>query len=509
MEDPNERVRFSTSYNKYEDLVTSILNADKQKISGSELRCCCPFHDDENPSFSINLETGAYYCQTCEEKGSITKFVAKIKNIDNKQAWKEICEYTGEDYTKTISYPYTLEDFAKEKKFNIDYIKQMQIKTSEDKTNCIEIPYFDTDGKYIRKKYRNNPNNPIRFYWDNSNTEVPLYGLWLLNSYTNDYIVITEGETDCITLWHYGIHAIGVPGAKAFKAGYAKYFDKFEKIYIHSDEDEAAVNFVSSIQAVLPSEKLYKINSKALGCKDINELHINDKLNIDELFKTAVKLDELVTFEEPVEEHVVVGDQLIETYNLKYYNGLVYYYNNGVYKCATDNFLYSCIVKNINKSAKKSFYKNVINYINGLLYNDQEIIPDINYINYKNGLYNLVDNKLYKHTPDIFTVNQLNCNYNADIIPCTIVDKFLDDITCHNIKRKQAILIIIGYCQTTRINLQKSFIFYGSKGANGKSTLANLIMALIGKENICSITLQTFAQRFGTSEINGKILNAS
>ena len=31
-------------------------NIQNIKISGDEIRCCCPFHEEKNPSFSINLE---------------------------------------------------------------------------------------------------------------------------------------------------------------------------------------------------------------------------------------------------------------------------------------------------------------------------------------------------------------------------------------------------------------------------------------------------------------------
>ncbi|MCB9094717.1 MAG: hypothetical protein H6621_06575 [Halobacteriovoraceae bacterium] len=32
----------------------------------------CPFHNDNKPSLSINLEKGLYYCFGCGEKGNLT-----------------------------------------------------------------------------------------------------------------------------------------------------------------------------------------------------------------------------------------------------------------------------------------------------------------------------------------------------------------------------------------------------------------------------------------------------
>ena len=44
---------------------------------GNELRCCCPFHDDENPSLSVNVEKKVFTCHSdsCGESGNILDFV--------------------------------------------------------------------------------------------------------------------------------------------------------------------------------------------------------------------------------------------------------------------------------------------------------------------------------------------------------------------------------------------------------------------------------------------------
>ena len=39
-------------------------------VSGSEwVKVCCVFHNDRNPSLSINLKSGGYNCFSCGEKG--------------------------------------------------------------------------------------------------------------------------------------------------------------------------------------------------------------------------------------------------------------------------------------------------------------------------------------------------------------------------------------------------------------------------------------------------------
>ena len=41
---------------------------------GDEVMAKCPFHDDNNPSFSANLKKGVYYCFACGAKGRISEF---------------------------------------------------------------------------------------------------------------------------------------------------------------------------------------------------------------------------------------------------------------------------------------------------------------------------------------------------------------------------------------------------------------------------------------------------
>ena len=39
----------------------------KHTVSGSQLNGLCPFHDDRESSFSVNLQTGQYTCFACGE----------------------------------------------------------------------------------------------------------------------------------------------------------------------------------------------------------------------------------------------------------------------------------------------------------------------------------------------------------------------------------------------------------------------------------------------------------
>ncbi|HTV81625.1 MAG TPA: AAA family ATPase [Acidobacteriaceae bacterium] len=55
----------------------------------------CVFHDDHNPSLSLNLKHGLWKCHSCNEGGGILDFERKVKNCDAETAWKEIGRITG------------------------------------------------------------------------------------------------------------------------------------------------------------------------------------------------------------------------------------------------------------------------------------------------------------------------------------------------------------------------------------------------------------------------------
>ena len=498
---------------KYERMIKGLLNDIKYKESGDELHCCCPLpgHDDKHASFSINLQTGAYICFACGEKGSITDFVAKIKNITNKEACKYIQEQEIIDFKPSDNkLGYTLEDYAAEKGLNIEKLNKYGLSTSKDDKSVI-IPYYNENGNLVRCRLRYHPESDIRFSWESGTQSICLYGLWSIKNLKDDYVILVEGESDCHCAWEQDLQVIGVPGANMFKKEYAHYFDNFKKIYIHRENDNGGTTFVNKIAEILPTDKLFIVSASKVDetCKDLAALHLKGKLNLKTLLATA---EPIVVNRQNVNRgkltHAEIGKNLIDSLELKYFNGNLYYYTNGVYHLGEDKMLENYIVKHIWVEAKKILRKESIDFVKSWLADENVSLKvDKNYINFKNGLYNLKERKLIEHTSDIFTVNQLNVNYLDEIISNPTVDKFFDDLMLNNKEREKSLYQIIGYCMTNRTNIQKVIIFYGPSASNGKSTFSKILTSLFGEENVCMIDLAQFQKRFGTHEIANKLLN--
>jgi DNA primase len=60
---------------------------------GTEIKASCPFvelhedRDDKNPSLTVNLDKGVYYCNTCKSKGNVHTFYKSVYNLTNEEAW--------------------------------------------------------------------------------------------------------------------------------------------------------------------------------------------------------------------------------------------------------------------------------------------------------------------------------------------------------------------------------------------------------------------------------------
>lgn len=65
------------------------------RLSGENFMGSCPFHKDDNPSFGMNIRTGAYNCFSCGSSGNLITLVCSIKNIGIKQSIYYLYNFAG------------------------------------------------------------------------------------------------------------------------------------------------------------------------------------------------------------------------------------------------------------------------------------------------------------------------------------------------------------------------------------------------------------------------------
>ena len=74
------------------DIVSNYVTLEKK---GKNYFGICPFHDDHNPSMSVNEEKGIYTCFVCHKTGNVFNFVKDIDNISFNEAVKKVASLVG------------------------------------------------------------------------------------------------------------------------------------------------------------------------------------------------------------------------------------------------------------------------------------------------------------------------------------------------------------------------------------------------------------------------------
>lgn len=133
-----------------------------------------------------------------------------------------------------------------------------------------------------------------------------------------------------------------------------------------------------------------------------------------------------------------------------------------------------------------------------------DVNPDI--INCLNGFYDSRTNKFMKHDNNkpIKTFIQIPIKYNPNI-KCPNIDKFLHEVVGDEFV--DIVYAFIGYCMLPTVKYQKAILLKGV-GANGKSTLIDLIKTAVGDNNCSGVPLQSIGRRFQDVRMRGKLLNA-
>jgi len=65
--------------------VLSHYGFDVRPNGQDQVKICCPFHDDHKPSCGLNLTKGVFNCFSCQAKGNILDFVARMEGFDPDQ----------------------------------------------------------------------------------------------------------------------------------------------------------------------------------------------------------------------------------------------------------------------------------------------------------------------------------------------------------------------------------------------------------------------------------------
>lgn len=200
--------------------------------------------------------------------------------------------------------------------------------------------------------------------------------------------------------------------------------------------------------------------------------------------------------------HAEFAKYLINEYNILKINNQLHIYKDGVYVPGLVHIENKMIgeIEGLTKSKRTE----VISWMEVKLENIYNT-RDSNLIAFKNGIYDIANDKFMDFKPDMVITNKIDYNYNPNA-ESDVVDKLLNRLSVNDSDVRSLLEESIGYCFYRRNELGKAFILTGD-GANGKSTFLDMIKTLLGEDNVSSLDLGELGDRFKTAELFGKLAN--
>lgn len=269
----------------YEHFITF----DASKSSGSQHYAICPFHNDTDASFTVNVDTEEWYCHACQKGGSPVQFIEEYYDVERK-----IAEFAYAMFQDQGKLPFPSEELVdayhqkllKSSRF-MGYLHEFGITDEVVKKYKlgledlrITIPIKGRTGQWtnIRKYLPSQERSPS----SNVPKMIQSRGLGMKRYFPyeaftdSDTIYIVEGEKDCLSARSHGINAVTCTAGSNIPTQEIYLFtDKI--VYLMLDTDAAGTRTTKQYIQLLRSlaKELHQIQ---LPVKDFTEywMHYHD-----------------------------------------------------------------------------------------------------------------------------------------------------------------------------------------------------------------------------------------
>ena len=494
----------------------SCFNGVKRNNNGS-YQCKCPVHNDKKASMTISVKNDKLLlhchagCKTEDILAAVGLSMSDLceEKTQQSQDWKSRLEKSQKKKIEAI-YDY----YDSEKKYLYSKVR--------------------FSGKEIRYVTVDKVND--RYEYGKPTGAETLYNLPELRKAVRNGIpvFITEGEKDVETLKAMGYVATTAGSVTDWKKEYAAYFTG-AKVVILPDNDEPGLKLKDRIIRDLrhyAHSVRWAITS------------VTDKGDVTDYLKkerhTKENLQQLIGQTSNINAPWIYLVGKGENQKLKINAGILadsiskglsykivrrpdeekddfYFYEHGVYNKCNRNKVKSIIMRYI---PKEFVSDNLINNVYNLLMCQEanictyrDLDREENYINLRNGLYNIKTKKLERHRPDVLSTIQLECEYDPNAIHRPVFERYINDLCSDrdgNIdEEKKAIVqeyagIILSSVRVHRTKV--ALVLYSLLGNTGKTQLLNLLSELLGGDKTANIPIQNMneASKFALGEIVGK-----
>ena len=477
-----------------------------KKLNANSVKAICPCHNDKEPSLGISAKGGKILINClagCNYRDILAEVGLKDSDLfsDEKpkqNTWKDnISKHIGKPIEAVYDYKDATGKYLYSKiRFVGKFIK------------CAVV-----DHKADRYKL----GKPEGIY--------TLYNLpAALKAIKKGFpIYITEGEKDVDTLKKLHFTAVTAGGVNNWRSEFAHYFTG-ARVIILPDNDTPGLDLkdkiISDLKPFAHSIK-WVVTSKAEHGDVTDYLtkegHSKEDLKklMDEVKPVAAPWIQITERKDGSQKQSVNPGLLkaciSEHLSYKTVDGCYYWYENGYYKRTDKNTVKAKIADYLpSEIAGDKLLNDIYNLMLadvGHMAREEEFNNEENYINFKNGLYNLTTRKLEPHNEHILYTRQINTDYiegasMADIT--STFTRFIGDL-CKGVdgaidwQKYKALQEILGLAISNVYGhrTKKAAILYSPIGNTGKSQFLSLISNLIGPEHITTIPLQNMNEDKG------------
>lgn len=204
-------------------------------------------------------------------------------------------------------------------------------------------------------------------------------------------------------------------------------------------------------------------------------------------------------------EPASLGKVIADNMPLVSLNGQIYIYRNGVYELDTKHRVEKIVISMLGPRYKGAHSREVLNYLHiEKSITDDDLKPNTDIINVKNGLLDWRTGTLKPHTSDFLSFSQIPVLYDENAT-CEAIESFVSDVLPAD--SIQLFYEWLGYALIPSTKYQKALFLTGT-GSNGKSVALELTERFIGKAQISNISLQEMERsRFKVASMKNKLLN--
>jgi hypothetical protein len=266
--------------------------------SGDGWTARCPAHDDRHGSLSVHHRSGRWLLKChagCEWRDVVDALGLEAQALfdegsgaggrsipANNPATAQPLKRSSNGATGEMPQLHkasapsrtglTLDQYAVAKNIRAEFLRSIGLtEISLDRMPALRIPYLGIAGEELAVRFRLALDRD-RFRWK-SGSKPLLYGLHCIEDARKaGHVALVEGESDCHTLWFYGIPALGVPGAGNWREDRdAGHLDGIDTVYVVVEPDRGgdAVREWLARSSIRHRAKLVR-----LPTKDPSALHL-------------------------------------------------------------------------------------------------------------------------------------------------------------------------------------------------------------------------------------------